>query len=218
MEQAKREMTYSDVVKENKELVENLEKKIKSGNLLIDFDKDFYLYEVFRKLGNSHPLKYVDGKRLEVLMPIQSILASIDDDTVDLYKQKGTANQDLLYKALEPHQRTLGVKVSTRLIGELAIAAYSTNKHLSSLSAECFGYYYGRRTLGILSQSIESILEYPLIESGKKDFTYGFVTIPNIFYHYLEEQEGKLTLNKTLLEILKARIEENPIHVVEDTE
>lgn len=211
-------LTYDFVKQENEELVKQLEDRIKAGEISISFDTDMYFYDVFGNLGNSHPLKYINVKRLEVLAPLQPILASIDDKTVDLYKNKGTVEQDSLYQALKPHQRTLGVDISTRFIGELAIAAYSTNKQLESLSAEQFGAYYGTRTFDNLSQSIERMLEYPLNESGIKDYTYGFVTTPNAFYHYLVEQEGKVVLNRSDVEMLMSRIESQSYQIVEPTQ
>lgn len=211
-------LTYDFVKQENEELVKQLEDRIKAGEISISFDTDMYFYDVFGNLGNSHPLKYINVKRLEVLAPLQPILASIDDKTVDLYKNKGTVEQDSLYQALKPHQRTLGVDISTRFIGELAIAAYSTNKQLESLSAEQFGAYYGTRTFDNLSQSIERMLEYPLNEAGIKDYTYGFVTTPNAFYHYLVEQEGEVVLNRSDVEMLMSRIESQSYQIVEPTQ
>lgn len=207
--------TYDEIKQENDELVKRLENRIKKGDLAISFDTDVYLYDVFAKLGNSHPFKYLNAKRLEVLAPLQPMLAAINDKTIDLYKNKGTMEQDALYQALAPHQRTLGVDISTRFIGELAIAAYSTNKQLDSLSMEHFGAYYGKRTLDNLSQSIERILEYPLNEIGTKDYTYSFVTTPNAFYHYLEEQEGEVVLGRSVLDVLLSRLEKRPLQVVE---
>jgi hypothetical protein len=207
--------TYNEVQQENDVLIKHLEERIKTGDLAISFDTDVYLYDIFAKLGNSHPFKYLNDKRLEVLAPLQPLLASIDENTVDFYKNKGTLEQDALYQALVPHQRTLGVDISTRFIGELAIAAYSTNKQLESLSAEHFGSYYGARTFDNLSQSIERILEYPLNETGIKDYTYGFVTTPNAFYHFLEEQEGDLVLNRSELNALLSRLEERPIQILD---
>ncbi|MCQ9212394.1 PBECR4 domain-containing protein [Streptococcus sp. B01] len=210
--------TYDEVVAKNKELVEGLNSRLKTGDLSIGFDTDVYLYDVFGKLGNSHPLKYVNEKRLEILSPVEDILRTINDDTVDFYKQKGTAEQDTLYQALKPHQRNLGVQISTGFIGELAISAYNTNKQIESLSSDSFGSYYNERTLDNLSQSIERMLEYPLIEADTRDFNYGFVIIPNIFYRYLEEQSGNITLNRSHLEELMIRIDENPIQVAAEQE
>ncbi|HEO2483826.1 TPA: toprim domain-containing protein [Streptococcus agalactiae] len=209
---------YDFVKQENEELVKQLEDRLKAGEIAITFDTDIYLSDIFGNLGNSHPLKYMTDKRLEVLAPLRPILSSIDDKTVDLYKNKGTVEQDSLYQALKPHQRTLGVDISTRFIGELAIAAYSTNKQLESLSAEQFGAYYGTRTFDNLSQSIERMLEYPLNEAGIKDYTYGFVTTPNSFYHYLMEQEGEVVLSRTDVEMLMSRIESQSYRIVESTQ
>ncbi|EGS28008.1 hypothetical protein FSLSAGS3026_08400 [Streptococcus agalactiae FSL S3-026] len=211
-------VTYDFVKQENEELVKQLEDRLKAGEIAITFDTDIYLSDTFGNLGNSHPLKYMTDKRLEVLAPLRPILSSIDDKTVDLYKNKGTVEQDSLYQALKPHQRTLGVDVSTRFIGELAIAAYSTNKQLESLSAEQFGAYYGTRTFDNLSQSIERMLEYPLNEAGIKDYTYGFVTTPNSFYHYLMEQEGEVVLSRSDVEMLMSRIESQSYQIVESTQ
>lgn len=211
-------VTYDFVKQENEELVKQLEDRLKAGEIAITFDTDIYLSDIFGNLGNSHPLKYMTDKRLEVLAPLRPILSSIDDKTVDLYKNKGTVEQDSLYQALKPHQRTLGVDISTRFIGELAIAAYSTNKQLESLSAEQFGAYYGTRTFDNLSQSIERMLEYPLNEAGIKDYTYGFVTTPNSFYHYLMEQEGEVVLSRTDVEMLMSRIESQSYRIVESTQ
>ena len=215
---AERLMSYEEVKQENEALTKRLNNRIQSGELSIEFAPDFYLYDVFAKLGNSHPTKYLNAKRMEVLSPIHSLLTSIDDRTVDLYKKKGTSEQDSLYQALKPHQRTLGVDISTRFIGELAIAAYNTNKQIESLSSDSFGVYYDERTLDNLSQSIERMLEYPLIESGKRDFTYGFVTTPNTLYHYLEEQEGEVVLNRELLDNLMSRLDTQPIKIIEASE
>lgn len=208
--------TYDEVKQENKQLAKRIEERIKAGELAISFDTDVYLYDVFAKLGNSHPTKYINDKRLEILTPLQPILESIDENTINLYKEKGTMEQDSLYQALKPHQRALSVDISTRFIGELAIAAYNTNRQVESLSGDHFGHYYDAQTLNSLSQSIERMLEYPLIELGTKDFNNGFVTIPNVFYHYLAEQEGDLVLSRSDLDLLLARIEEQPLQVVDD--
>ena len=217
-ENAVRLMSYEEVKQENEVLTKRLNNRIQSGELSIEFAPDFYLYDVFAKLGNSHPTKYLNDKRMEVLSPIHSLLSSIDDQTIDLYKKKGTPEQDSLYQALKPHQRVLGVDISTRFIGELAIAAYNTNKQIESLSSDSFGIYYDERTLDNLSQSIERMLEYPLIESGTRDFTYGFVTTPNTLFHYLDEQEGEVVLNRELLDNLMSRLETHPIKIMEDSE
>lgn len=210
-----RTMTYEELEKENEELVERLEHRIQSGELSIHFDTDVYFYDVIGNLGNSHPLQYVNEKRLEVLAPIRPILASIDDETVNLYKNKGTMEQDSLYQALKPHQRTLGVDVSTQFIIELTISAYNTNKQEKHLSNEQFGRYFYKGFLGGLPHSINRMLEYPLIESGNRDFNYGFATVPNALYHYLDEQEGEVVLGRESLQILMTRLEENPIQVIE---
>ena len=215
---AERLMSYEEVKQENEALTKRLNNRIQSGELSIEFAPDFYLYDVFAKLGNSHPTKYLNDKRMEVLSPIHSLLSSIDDRTVDLYKKKGTPEQDSLYQALKPHQRALGVDISTQFIGELAIAAYNTNKQLESLSSDSFGASFGERTLDNLSQSVERMLEYPLIESGTRDFAHGFVTTPNTLFHYLDEQEGEVVLNHELLDNLMSRLETHPIKIMETSE
>lgn len=215
---AERLMSYEEVKQENEALTKRLNNRIQSGELSIEFAPDFYLYDVFAKLGNSHPTKYLNDKRMEVLSPIHSLLSSIDDRTVDLYKKKGIPEQDSLYQALKPHQRALGVDISTQFIGELAIAAYNTNKQLESLSSDSFGAYFGERTLDNLSQSVERMLEYPLIESGTRDFAHGFVTTPNTLFHYLDEQEGEVVLNHELLDNLMSRLETHPIKIMETSE
>ena len=217
-ENAGRLMSYEEVKRENEALTKSLNNRIQSGELSIEFAPDFYLYDVFAKLGNSHPTKYLNDKRMEVLSPIHSLLTSIDDQTIDLYKTKGTPEQDSLYQALKPHQRTLGVDISTRFIGELAIAAYNTNKQIESLSSDSFGVYFGERTLDNLSQSVERMLEYPLIESGTRDFAHGFVTTPNTLFHYLDEHEGEVVLNHELLDNLMSRFETHPIKIIEASE
>ena len=217
-ENAGRLMSYEEVKRENEALTKSLNNRIQSGELSIEFAPDFYLCDVFAKLGNSHPTKYLNDKRMEVLSPIHSLLTSIDDQTIDLYKTKGTPEQDSLYQALKPHQRTLGVDISTRFIGELAIAAYNTNKQIESLSSDSFGVYFGERTLDNLSQSVERMLEYPLIESGTRDFAHGFVTTPNTLFHYLDEQEGEVVLNHELLDNLMSRFETHPIKIIEASE
>ena len=211
-------MSYEEVKRENEALTKSLNNRIQSGELSIEFAPDFYLYDIFAKLGNSHPTKYLNDKRMEVLSPIHSLLTSIDNQTIDLYKKKGTPEQDSLYKALKPHQRVLGVDISTRFIGELAIAAYNTNKQIESLSSDSFGVYFDERTLDNLSQSVERMLEYPLIESGTRDFTYGFVVTPNTLFHYLEEQEGEVVLSRELLDNLMSRFETHPIKIMEASE
>ena len=211
-------MSYEEVKRENEALTKSLNNRIQSGELSIEFAPDFYLYDIFAKLGNSHPTKYLNDKRMEVLSPIHSLLTSIDNQTIDLYKKKGTPEQDSLYKALKPHQRVLGVDISTRFIGELAIAAYNTNKQIEILSSDSFGVYFDERTLDNLSQSVERMLEYPLIESGTRDFTYGFVVTPNTLFHYLEEQEGEVVLNREFLDNLMSRFETHPIKIMEASE
>ena len=211
--QVNRLATYGEVEQENQELIKNLNSRIKSGELIIKFAPDVYLYDVISKLGNSHPTKYLNNKRMEVFSSIHSILAYIDDQTVNLYKEKFTPEQDTLYQTLKPHQKTLGIKVSTRFIGELAISAYNTNRLVDNLSSEGYGTSYGERTLDVLSQAIERIIEYPLIESGTRDFNYGFVITPNTLFHYLGEQTGEVVLNYDFLMNLMSRLANSSIEV-----
>ena len=208
--QVNRLMTYKEVANENQKLIENLNSRIKSGELTIKFAPDFYIYDVISKLGNSHPIKYLNNKRMEVYSSIHSILTSIDDQTVNLYKEKYTPEQDTLYQTLKPYQRTLGIGVSTRFIGELAISAYNTK----NLSSEGYGYNYGERILDVLSQAIERVIEYPLIEAGTRNFDYGFVVTPNTLFHYLEEQTGEVVLNYEFLMNLMSRLGTSNIEVI----
>ena len=212
--QVNRLMTYKEVANENQKLMENLNSRIKSGELTIKFAPDFYIYDVISKLGNSHPTKYLNNKRMEVYSSIHSILTSIDDQTVNLYKEKFTPEQDTLYQILKPHKRTLGIEVSTRFIGELAISAYNTNNLVKNLSSEGYGYNYGERILDVLSQAIERVIEYPLIEAGTRNFDYGFVVTPNTLFHYLEEQTGEVVLNYDFLMNLMSRLGTNSIEVI----
>jgi len=207
-------MTYKEVANENQKLIENLNSRIKSGELTIKFAPDFYIYDVISKLGNSHPTKYLNNKRMEVYSSIHSILTSIDDQTVNLYKKKFTSEQDTLYQTLKPHKRTLGIEVSTRFIGELAISAYNTNNLVKNLSSEGYGYNYGERILDVLSQAIERVIEYPLIEAGTRNFDYGFVVTPNTLFHYLEEQAGEVVINYDFLMNLMSRLGANNIEVI----
>lgn len=207
-------MTYNEVANENQELMKNLNSRIKSGELTIKFAPDFYIYDVISKLGNSHPTKYLNNKRMEVYSSIHSILTSIDDQTVNLYKEKFTPEQDTLYQTLKPHKRTLGIEVSTRFIGELAISAYNTNNLVKNLSSEGYGYNYGERILDVLSQAIERVIEYPLIEAGTRNFDYGFVVTPNTLFHYLEEQTGEVVINYDFLMNLMSRLGTSSIEVI----
>lgn len=212
--QVNRLMTYKEVANENQKLIENLNSRIKSGELTIKFAPDFYIYDVISKLGNSHPIKYLNNKRMEVYSSIYSILTSIDDQTVNLYKEKFTPEQDTLYQTLKPHKRTLGIEVSTRFIGELAISAYNTNNLVKNLSSEGYGYNYGERILDVLSQAIERVIEYPLIEAGTRNFDYGFVVTPNTLFHYLVEQAGEVVINYDFLMNLMSRLDTRSIEVI----
>ena len=212
--QVNRLMTYAEVTQENEKLIKKLNSRIKSGELTIKFAPDFYLYDVISKLGNSHPIKYLNNKRMEVYSSIHSILTSIDDQNVNLYKEKYTPEQDTLYQILKPHQRTLGINVSTRFIGELAISAYNTNNLVKNLSSEGYGYNYGERILDVLSQAIERVIEYPLIEAGTRNFNYGFVVTPNTLFHYLEEQTGEVVLGYEFLMNLISRLGTSNIEVI----
>ena len=211
--QVNRLVTYDEVAQENQELIKNLNSRIKSGELTIKFAPDVYLYDVISKLGNSHPTKYLNNKRMEVFSSIHSILTSIDDQTANLYKEKFTPEQDTLYQTLKPHQKTLGIKVSTRFIGELAISAYNTNKLAENLSSKGYGTSYGERILDVLLQAIERIIEYPLIESGTRNFNYGFVITPNTLFHYLEEQTGEVLLNHEFLVKLMSRLATDAVDI-----
>lgn len=212
--QVNRLMTYKEVANENQKLMEILNSRIKSGELTIKFAPDFYIYDVIAKLGNSHPIKYLNNKRMEVYSSIHSILTSIDDQTVDLYKEKFTPEQNTLYQMLKPHQRVLGIKVSTGFIGKLAISAYNTNNLVKNLSSEGWGYNYGERILDVLSQAIERVIEYPLIEAGTRNFDYGFVVTPNTLFHYLEEQTGEVVLNYDFLMNLISQLDTGSIEVI----
>lgn len=212
-------ISYDDIKKENEALVKQLEKRIKSGELSIQFADDIYFYDIFHKTGSSHPMKSLTDRHLELLKPARSILETITDQTVDLYKEKGTPEQNSLYQAIQSNQRNLGIgDVSTRFIGELAISAHNTNIQIASLQADTFGINYGNQTFDNLSQSIERILEYPLNELGIKDFTYGFVTVPNTLFHYLDEQTGEVILNRNTLQTIMERLQERPINIVEEVE
>ena len=103
--------------------------------------------------------------------------------------------------------------MSTRFIGELAISAYNTNNLVKNLSSEGWGYSYGERILDVLSQAIERIIEYPMIEAGTRNFKYGFVVTPNTLFHYLEEQAGEVVLNYDFLMNLMSRLANGSIEV-----
>ncbi|WP_444810882.1 hypothetical protein ACQ0P6_03235, partial [Streptococcus canis] len=81
----------------NKALSRRLQEKIQAGDLVIHYADDTYFYDVFARLGNSHPTKLLTEKRLEVLKPLRKQLETITFDNVDAYKQKGTPEQNYLY-------------------------------------------------------------------------------------------------------------------------
>ena len=54
--QVNRLMTYKEVANENQKLMENLNSRIKSGELTIKFAPDFYIYDVIPKLGNTYTI------------------------------------------------------------------------------------------------------------------------------------------------------------------
>lgn len=187
------------------------------GELTIRYADDAYFYDVFNRLGNNHPTKLLTEKRLEVLKPLRKQLEMITLDNVDAYKQKGTPEQDYLYKEMKQLQRQLGTDISTRFIGELAIAAYNTNNELKGLQADTFGTrFYPETTLEMFSQTIGRIIEYPLIEAGVRT-DYNFVTTPNAFFHYLNNQSGEVIINKEILDNLTTQIKNSPIAIISET-
>ncbi|RRA59957.1 DUF3991 domain-containing protein [Streptococcus agalactiae] len=212
-----RQLTYKEIDSDNKALSRRLQEKIQVGELTIRYADDAYFYDVFNRLGNSHPTKLLTEKRLEVLKPLRKQLEMITLDNVDAYKQKGTPEQDYLYKEMKPLQRQLGTDISTRFIGELAIAAYNTNNELKGLQADTFGTrFYPETTLEMFSQTIGRIIEYPLIEAGVRT-DYNFVTTPNAFFHYLNNQSGEVIINKEILDNLTTQIKNSPIAIISET-
>ncbi|EPT35470.1 PBECR4 domain-containing protein [Streptococcus agalactiae] len=212
-----RQLTYKEIDSDNKALSRRLQEKIQVGELTIRYADDAYFYDVFNRLGNNHPTKLLTEKRLEVLKPLRKQLEMITLDNVDAYKQKGTPEQDYLYKEMKPLQRQLGTDISTRFIGELAIAAYNTNNELKGLQADTFGTrFYPETTLEMFSQTIGRIIEYPLIEAGVRT-DYNFVTTPNAFFHYLNNQPGEVIINKEILDNLTTQIKNSPIAIISET-
>lgn len=212
-----RQLTYKEIDSDNKALSRRLQEKIQVGELTIRYADDAYFYDVFNRLGNNHPTKLLTEKRLEVLKPLRKQLEMITLDNVDAYKQKGTPEQDYLYKEMKPLQRQLGTDISTRFIGELAIAAYNTNNELKGLQADTFGTrFYPETTLEMFSQTIGRIIEYPLIEAGVRT-DYNFVTTPNAFFHYLNNQSGEVIINKEILDNLTTQIKNSPIAIISET-
>ncbi|WP_069989887.1 PBECR4 domain-containing protein [Streptococcus agalactiae] len=212
-----RQLTYKEIDSDNKALSRRLQEKIQVGELTIRYADDAYFYDVFNRLGNNHPTKLLTEKRLEVLKPLRKQLEMITLDNVDAYKQKGTPEQDYLYKEMKQLQRQLGTDISTRFIGELAIAAYNTNNELKGLQADTFGTrFYPETTLEMFSQTIGRIIEYPLIEAGVRT-DYNFVTTPNAFFHYLNNQSGEVIINKEILDNLTTQIKNSPIAIISET-
>ncbi|MDG3142986.1 PBECR4 domain-containing protein [Streptococcus suis] len=212
-----RQVTYKEINADNKALSRRLQEKIQAGDLVIHYADDTYFYDVFNRLGNSHPTKLLTEKRLAVLKPLRKQLETITLDNVDAYKQKGTPEQDYLYNEMKPLQRQLGTDISTRFIGELAIAAYNTNNELQGLQADTFGTrFYSESTLEMFSQTIGRIIEYPLTEAGVRT-DYSFVTTPNAFLHYLNNQLGEVIINKEMLDHLITQIKNNPIEIISET-
>lgn len=212
-----RQLTYKEIEADNKALSRRLQEKIQAGDLLIHYADDAYFYDVFNRLGNSHPTKLLTEKRLAVLKPLRKQLETITLDNVDAYKQKGTPEQDYLYNEMKPLQRPLGTDISTRFIGELAIAAYNTNNELQGLQADTFGTrFYSESTLEMFSQTIGRIIEYPLTEVGVRT-DYSFVTTPNAFLHYLNNQSGEVVINKEMLDHLITQMKNNPIEIISET-
>ncbi|EGV03052.1 hypothetical protein HMPREF9954_2060 [Streptococcus infantis SK970] len=68
-ENAVKLMSYEEVKRENEVLTKKLNNRIQSGELSIEFAPDFYLYDVFAKLGNSHPTKYLSDKKWKCCLP-----------------------------------------------------------------------------------------------------------------------------------------------------
>ncbi|WP_438832404.1 PBECR4 domain-containing protein [Streptococcus pluranimalium] len=212
-----RQATYKEIEADNKALSRRLQEKIQAGDLVIHYADDAYFSDVFNRLGNSHPTKLLTEKRLAVLKPLRKQLETIRLDNVDAYKEKGTPEQDYLYNEMKPLQRQLGTDISTRFIGELAIAAYNINNELQGLQADTFGTrFYPESTLEMFSQTIGRIIEYPLIEAGVRT-DYNFVTTPNAFLHYLNNQSGEVIINKEMLDSLIAQIKDNPIEIMSET-
>ena len=209
-----RTLSYEELTQENQRLAEQIESRIKSGELTITYSDDTYLFDIFRGLGNSHPMKSLSEERREILKSSVNILRSINDDTVDLYKKKGSPEQNELYEALKENKRFLGISdLSTRFIGEMAISAYNVNKKLESLQAETFGNHYGSRIVDIFAKSIEDVIEYPLLERADRDISYNFVTIPNSIYHYVNGQSGELVITPQTYEAIMNQVLTNPIEI-----
>lgn len=192
-----RQVTYKEIEADNKALSRSLQEKIQAGELVIHYADDAYFYDVFNRLGNSHPTKPLTEKRLAVLKPLRKQLETITLDNVDAYKEKGIPEQNYLYNEMKPLQRQLGTDISTRFIGELAIAAYNTNNELQGLQVDTFRTrFYPEMALEMFSQTIGRIIEYPLIAAGVRT-DYNFVTTPNAFLSYLYNQSGEVIINKS---------------------
>ncbi|GAB2022852.1 hypothetical protein RyT2_19260 [Pseudolactococcus yaeyamensis] len=207
--------TSDELKSKNDELNVAVETKISAGKLKLQFSDDVYTYLLFRNVSIHSPLEYVTPKMITLIGENRSLFESITKDTLKLYNEKGTPEQNELYQLVKDNLDILRLTksdASTNFIGELAISAYHINR-LIQLDYPPIG-----QSANNLSYEVGRLLDYPLMNSGIPDNPWSFVLVPYHFLDYLNQQSGTVVLDKQLLEKVMDIYSQSPLRVISEEE
>ncbi|HGD2254405.1 TPA: PBECR4 domain-containing protein [Streptococcus agalactiae] len=181
-------VSYDTFKGNQKGLSEAVQIQIQAGKLQVTLSDEAYFYTLVNYTGWSHPLQQLKPNAMEGLKEHRAFFESINDTNIDRFKEKGTPEQNQMYKLLKDLQKELGrSNTSTVFSEEVAISAYNLNRQLDSLTAE----NWGRSTsdpLGSLGRDTWNIISYPANEIVTGNVDYYYQLVP---YHLLEYLNGK---------------------------
>lgn len=197
-----------DTFKENeKGLSEAVQSQIQAGNLQVALSDEAYFYTLVNYTGWSHPLQQLKPNAMEGLKEHRAFFESINDTNIDRFKEKGTPEQNQMYKLLKDLQKDLGrSNTSTVFSEEMAISAYNLNRKLDSLTAENWGKGI-TDPLGALGRDTWNIISYPANEIVTGNVDYYYQLVPYHLLEYLNGKSGTVTISpetyETILQQLK---------------
>lgn len=213
-------VSYDTFKGNQKGLSEAVQIQIQAGKLQVTLSDEAYFYTLVNYTGWSHPLQQLKPNAMEGLKKHRAFFESINDTNIDRFKEKGTPEQNQMYKLLKDLQKELGrSNTSTVFSEEVAISAYNLNRQLDSLTAE----NWGRSTsdpLGSLGRDTWNIISYPANEIVTGNVDYYYQLVPYHLLEYLNGKTGTVEISLKIYEHILQQLRDEAIiitpEVVED--
>ncbi|GAB2023080.1 hypothetical protein RyT2_21540 [Pseudolactococcus yaeyamensis] len=185
------------------ELLNSIQDKLRTSELTFTLADDLYFIFMMKHLGNSHAFESLKDRSLEILSENRALFESIDDETEALYKEKGTLEQNTLYQLFKTEPIfARGTEISSRLVGEVSIAAYNVNHEIEAVN---------NGELSMLNSWVHTLSEMYIYARESEQISVNMETrldiFPYIFTQALDEQAGDIDFSRDFIKGIYTRFE-----------